>query len=410
MRAGFRKVLLSICALSAAGVGVASASDLKALVGGTLIDGFGGTPLRDSVVIIEGARIKAVGQVGSLSVPAGAAVISTEGMSVMPGLWDMHVHLMINGHADYAHWDETYMSRFEGEIMPASAHQLLLAGVTSARDLGGPLEASIAVRDRVARGEIPGPTLYVSGPFIQKTAYPGTEAFRWGVDDPEDARAKVKRLAEAGVDVIKLIDQDQLSMKELRAIVDEAHKHDLPVIAHSHRPVEIRRGLKAGVDGFEHTGQATAPEYAADIMEKLKERTAAGNPPLFWTPTISILWNYEYMRDNPEMLDDPSWKLGMAEDVVTSTCLWSCSVSVGTSASWGRPVSCPTLIPPGSGPRSRGSAPSSTATAAQAPPRPTSVSRTSTRAASRGSSGRSSRLPGVRSASSTTPSERPGHP
>ena len=316
MRAGFCKVLLSICALSAAGVGTASASDLKALVGGTLIDGFGGTPLRDSVVIIEGARIKAVGQVGSLRIPAGAAVISTEGMSVLPGLWDMHVHLMINGHADYAHWDETYMSRFEREIMPASAHQLLLAGVTSARDLGGPLEASIAVRDRIASGEIPGPTLYVSGPFIQKTAYPGTEAFRWGVDDPEDARAKVKRLAEAGVDVIKLIDQDQLSMKELRAIVDEAHEHDLPVIAHSHRPVEIRRGLKAGVDGFEHTGQATAPEYAADVMEKLKERTAAGNPPLFWTPTISILWNYEYIRDNPEMLDDPSWKLDMPEDVV----------------------------------------------------------------------------------------------
>ena len=129
----------------------------KALVGGTLIDGFGGRPLRNSVVLIEGERIKAVGQVGALPVPAGAEVISTEGMTVLPGLWDMHVHLMINGHADYAHWDKTYPRSFETVIMPASAKQLLLAGVTSARDLGAPLEASIDVRDRdQPRARFPG--------------------------------------------------------------------------------------------------------------------------------------------------------------------------------------------------------------------------------------------------------------
>ena len=68
-------------------------SRVKALVGGTLIDGHGGKPLRNSVIIIEGERIKAVGQVGTLTVPKEAEVISTEGMSVLPGLWDMHVHL-----------------------------------------------------------------------------------------------------------------------------------------------------------------------------------------------------------------------------------------------------------------------------------------------------------------------------
>src|SRR5687767_15949155 len=73
---------------------------VKALVGGTLIDGYGSTPLRNSVVIIEGDRIKAVGQVGSLAIPPGAEIISTEGMSVLPGLWDMHVHLMINGRSE----------------------------------------------------------------------------------------------------------------------------------------------------------------------------------------------------------------------------------------------------------------------------------------------------------------------
>jgi imidazolonepropionase-like amidohydrolase len=291
--------------------------NVKALVGGTLIDGYGSTPLRNSVVIIEGERIKAVGQVGSLAVPPGAEVISTEGMSVLPGLWDMHVHLMINGHSDYAHWDKTYPPLMESVIMPASARQLLMAGVTSARDLGAPLKASIAVRDRIRKGEIPGPTLYVSGPFIQHEPYPGTEYVRWGVNGPDDARAKVRTLAEAGVDVIKLIDQDLMTMEEVQAVVDEAHKRKLPVVAHSHRPEEIRRGLQAGVDCFEHTGLATAPEYPAEIIAMIRERTAKMSlGPLFWTPTVQGLLNYEYVRDNPEQLDDPSWQVGLPQSII----------------------------------------------------------------------------------------------
>jgi imidazolonepropionase-like amidohydrolase len=292
-------------------------SRVKALVGGTLIDGYGGRPLRNSVVIIEGQRIKSVGQVGTSSVPKDAEVISTEGMTVLPGLWDMHVHLMINGHSDYAHWDKTYPSQFGSVIMPASAKQLLLAGVTSARDLGGPLKESIEVRDAINAGKIPGPTLYVSGPFIQHEPYPGTELFRWGVNGVEDARAKVRRLAEAGVNCIKLIDQDQMAMDEVRAVVDEAHKHRLPVVAHSHRPEEIRRGLQAGVDCFEHTGLSSAPEYPADIIAAIRERTAQmALGPLFWTPTIEGLFNYEYLRDNPEQLDDPAWREGLSPNII----------------------------------------------------------------------------------------------
>jgi imidazolonepropionase-like amidohydrolase len=292
-------------------------ASVQALVGGTLIDGNGGPPIRNSVIIVEGQRIKAVGTVGTLAVPSGAEVISTEGMSVLPGLWDMHVHLMITGHADYAHWDRTYPALFERVIMPASARQLLLAGVTSARDLGAPLEASIAVREAIKAGKIPGPTLYVSGPFIQHRPYPGTEAFRWGVNGVDDAKAKVRRLAEAGVNVIKLIDQDEMTLAEVRAVVDEAHRLNLPVVAHAHRPEEIRRGLIAGVADFEHTGMATAPEYPPDVMTMLQERTARGAAgPLFWTPTIEGLFNYEYLRDNPEVLDDTSWHLGLPDSVI----------------------------------------------------------------------------------------------
>jgi len=317
MRHSLIFLILAVCLLLTSSHAQTQSKNVKALVGGTLIDGYGSTPIRNSVVIIEGERIKAVGQVGMFTIPAGAEVISTEGMSVLPGLWDMHVHLMINGHSDYAHWDKTYPPLMESVIMPASAKQLLMAGVTSARDLGGPLKASIAVRDRIRKGEIPGPTLYVSGPFIQHEPYPGTEYVRWGVKDVDDARAKVRTLAEAGVDVIKLIDQDQMTMEEIQAVVDEAHKRKLPVVAHSHRPEEIRRGLQVGVDCFEHTGLATAPEYPAEIIAMIRERTAKMSlGPLFWTPTIQGLLNYEYVRDNPEQLDDPSWQVGLPQNII----------------------------------------------------------------------------------------------
>ena len=312
-------VCVLVCALvsfDTAGAG-AQSTGVKALVGGTLIDGYGSKPIFNSVVLIEGERIKAVGQVGTLTIPKGAEIISTEGMSVLPGLWDMHVHLMLNGHSDYDHWDKTYPPLFESVIMPASAKQLLLAGVTSARDLGAPLKESISVRERIKLGKIPGPTLYVSGPFIQHEPYPGTELFRWGVKGADDARAKVRTLADAGVDCIKLIDQDQMTMDEVHAVVDEAHKRRLTVVAHSHRPEEIRRGLAAGVDCFEHTGLGAAPEYPADILSMIRERTAKMSlGPLFWTPTIEGLFNYEYLRDNPEQLDDPAWHVGLTDDII----------------------------------------------------------------------------------------------
>ncbi len=293
-------------------------AQVKALVGGTLIDGYGSTPIQNSVIIIEGDKIKTVGTVDTVEIPANAEVISTEGMSVLPGLWDMHVHTMITGHADYAYWDKTYLPLLENTIMPASAEQLLMAGVTSARDLGAPLEESISVRDRINNGEIPGATLYVSGPFIQKKPYPGTEAFRWGINGADDARKKIRRLADAGVDCIKLIDQDQMTESELQAVVDEAHKHNLKVVAHGHRPMEIISGLKAGADCFEHTGLSSAPRYPDDVMDAIRARTAQMNlGPLFWCPTVEGLYNYEYVRDHGEHLDNDSWHRGLHDTIVT---------------------------------------------------------------------------------------------
>jgi imidazolonepropionase-like amidohydrolase len=201
--------------------------------------------------------------------------------------------------------------------MPAAAKQALMHGITSIRDLGGPLDELMEVKRKIDRGELVGATVYTSGPFLQHAPYPGTEAFRWGVSGAADARAKVNKLADAGVCCIKLIDQDEMTMEEVRAIVDEAHKRRLSVIAHAHRPEEIRRGLAAGVDDFEHTGMAWAPEYPPDVIAAIRERTAQGNkPPLYWTPTIDVLTNFNTRRNDFAYVNNAEWYRWLPEDIV----------------------------------------------------------------------------------------------
>jgi imidazolonepropionase-like amidohydrolase len=284
------------------------------LVGGQVIDGYEGPPIHDGVVLIAGNRIVAVGPRAQVTVPPGTPVIDTAGMSVLPGLMDMHVHLMIIGHADYEHWDKTYMPRFRDEIMPIAARQLLTSGVTTARELGAPLDDVLTVKRRIEKGEIPGPRLYVSGPFIQHAPYFDYEkTFRWGVSGAEDARAKVQKLVDAGVDVVKLIDQDQLTDDEVAAVVATAHQGGKPVVAHAHREDEIRMGLKHGVDCFEHTGLATEPGYPDDVLAALRKR----NNTLYWCPTIEGLFLADYTaRTFPDRLDDPAWQKGVPADIV----------------------------------------------------------------------------------------------
>ncbi len=307
-------LLTALAAAAQSGAALEGPKPTLALVGGQIIDGYEGPPIHDGVVLIAGERIVAVGPRSEVAVPPGTPVVSTEGMSVMPGLMDMHVHLMIVGHADYEHWDTTYVKRFRDEIMPVAAKQLLMAGVTTVRDLGAPLEDILEVKRRIAQGLIPGPRLFVSGPFIQHAPYFDYEKFvRWGVTGPEDARAKVQKLIDAGVDFIKLIDQDQMTEAEVSAVVQTAHAAGKSVIAHAHREDEIRIGLKYNVDCFEHTGLATEPEYPADIIEGLKKR----NQTLYWCPTVSPLSLTNYTAQVfPERLDDPLWQEGLSKDVV----------------------------------------------------------------------------------------------
>lgn len=296
------------------GVAVAqSARVTLAVVGGRIIDGYGGPPIENGVILVSGERITAVGRQGELTIPSGAQVIDANGHTVLPGIIDMHVHLQLVGHGDYKRWNDLYGQREGSLVMPIAAKQLLMAGVTTARDLGAPLDDILSVKRRIAKGEIPGPRLFVSGPFIQHAPYEAYEKdFRWGVNGADDARQKVQRIIDAGVDFIKLIDQDQMTDAEVAAVVETAHKNHKVVVAHAHRMEEIRVGLKHGVDDFEHTGLGTAPGYPEDILQKLRERNSA----LYWTPTISPLYTlYTTGTLFPERLDDAAWREFMPADM-----------------------------------------------------------------------------------------------
>jgi imidazolonepropionase-like amidohydrolase len=236
-----------------------------AIVGGFLIDGFGGPPLPNAVVLIEGERIVRVGTAGSFEIPAGTTVVDAEGMTVIPGLIDTHVHLDILGHGDYPTWHEMVRADY-GEVMALSAAQLLRHGVTTARDAGGEIDASIATKKRIEAGEIPGPRLVVSGGWIQNWPDERAEAhhrrFNYNVHTTEEARAAVAALIEKGADAIKAY--TGLTLEQMRAITDEAHRRGKIVGAHVYTDEEILTAIEGGADFLDHAGSGHQNPLYAD--------------------------------------------------------------------------------------------------------------------------------------------------
>ncbi len=283
-----------------------------ALVGGALIDGTGAGPVRDSVILVRGDRIERVGTTATLTVPPGYEQISTEGLTVLPGLWDLHVHLIYSGHPNPGTWFR-HAADFERITIPASARQMLMAGVTSVRDLAAPADAIFTVKKRVASGGLPGPAIYAAGPALAKmAANQGTPTSQLlPITDAADARAKVRQLVEAGADVIKIFFVDRMSADERRALVEEAHARGKRIAAHGQTDEEVRLGLAIGVDDFQHIGIDSA-EYSSDIMTSLRARVNSG-PPVYWTPTVGAngLLNAAYSASKPELFDDPEAYLGL---------------------------------------------------------------------------------------------------
>ena len=291
--------------LAACFASLAAQAAVLVLSGGTVIDGYGNPPIGNGVVVIENDRIVAVGGRDQVLVPDGAQVISTEGMTVLPGLWDLQVNLMRLGHGDTARWNETYSPLAERVVMPIAARQLLQAGVTSARDVAAPLQAAIRVRERIQDHLLEGPTLYVSGPRLQKLVPAGSEAWQWAVSGAADAKAKVQALAEAGVNYLLLAEVDLWTAEELTAAVGEARLRGLPVHAMAERPADVERGVLLQFDGFLGTGMGAGPFPDTVVLALHQRLMQPAARALAWTPAISALLNYEALRVNAEPLDDP---------------------------------------------------------------------------------------------------------
>src|SRR5262245_59504135 len=145
-----------------------------ALVGGMLVTGYEVPPIHHAAILVEGQKIVAAGPAAEVKIPADATVIDTSGRTMLPGLIETHGHLIVLGHGAYETWFP-WIASHGGEkmltrVMEISAKQLLMAGVTTAVDLGAPLKESLSIRDRINKGDIPGPRMMMAGPWISRGA------------------------------------------------------------------------------------------------------------------------------------------------------------------------------------------------------------------------------------------------
>ena len=275
-----------------------------ALVGGMLLDGYEKPPLHHAAVVIEGDRIVAVGPASEVKIPADATIVDTSGKVMLPGLVDLHAHLIILGHGEYSRWDPWIAEHDLVErVMEISARQLLMAGVTSAVDLGGTLKESLSVRDRIKRGEIPGPRMWMSGPWITRDLGDYSDALPTQilVDTPAEAARAVDQLADAGVDVIKAY--VDMRPQHYRAIADAAHGRKLKVHAHVYDPVDVRNALEAGIDVLTHAGSAGTPPYDPELVKAI----AVKGTPVVITAAHRV-WLFPATVDFPERIQDPRLK------------------------------------------------------------------------------------------------------
>ena len=186
--------------------------------------------LAHQTVVVRGERIVALGPTDATPVPAGAVRVEGQGRYLMPGLVDMHLHLVPG----------------QGQPEDPAGHvlALLLAnGVTSARALGGPKDSSRVVRDRVARGEVLGPLLHVAAPSMHGKS----------VKDPEQAHERVREYKAAGYDGLKT--HGFLGRETYDAMMAEARAQGLPVSGHVTPDVGLFHALESGqqiehLDGY----------------------------------------------------------------------------------------------------------------------------------------------------------------
>jgi imidazolonepropionase-like amidohydrolase len=221
---------------------------ITAIVGATLIDGRGGAPVSDSVVVVHGQRILAAGSHSTVRVPEDAEIIKAQGLTLLPGLIDAHFHLDGDG------------------TLPAL---FLQHGVTSVRDPGAWIEAYDAVR----KSANPIPRLFLAGPHLDMPppAYPQDSYI---VRDPHETKSAVNHFIGQGASVIKVYFRLPLGLIEV--VTETAHARGVPVTAHL-EIVDAAQAIRAGIDGVEHVTSFGTTLLPAREGEKYRQSIIADN-------------------------------------------------------------------------------------------------------------------------------------
>ncbi|MFZ4688505.1 MAG: amidohydrolase family protein [Polymorphobacter sp.] len=274
----FRVVMLTATAV----VAVPAGAETVAISGARMIDVSTGRVVVDPLIIATDGRIVAVGTAGSVAVPAGARRIDLPGLTLLPGLIDMHVHLSsdptIGGYRGLE-----YARSFSTAIGVTFAKRTLDAGFTTVRNVGSGNLDDIGLKQAIEGGYIAGPRIVpatyaigATGGHCDATEFqPEIKVETPGVADGPDAiRAKVRQLRKMGAEVIKFcgtggvfsktttVGGQQYSQAEMDALVTEAHMLGLKVAVHAHGTSGINTALRAGADTIEHASLADDESFA----------------------------------------------------------------------------------------------------------------------------------------------------
>ena len=305
-----------------AGPAVAQDTPTLAISGGRLVDGYGGLPVQNAVVLVSGDRIIEVGDVNTVSIPDGVKTLDANGMTVLPGLWESHGHLFHIGEGDPASFPLKFKAR-AGEIMADAARTSLLAGITTFRDTGGPIQEQLALREDIEAGRLPGPRLFLAGPILHQRNPDKPNIRRdYLVGSPEEAKQVTQDVIGLGVDQVKVYGFWDLHI--LKVIVDTAHKAGLGVDADVRHINAYRTAIEAGVDRMHHV-------FTADPLSDYKDEDirlmVRGIKPVptgpranilrgpFIIPTIEMRNAYVRVFAFPEFVDHPRFREQYSEEV-----------------------------------------------------------------------------------------------